>query len=278
MRYTVILPVLNEIEGLKILLPRLSQLSCNVIVCDNGSSDGSLAYIKSFNHSISLSEGKGSVTDAIKRGISLATTDNIIVMDSDGSHPIDYVGGIANLLEHHNMVIGSRYVDHGDNHDSESNVLISRGFNLLAYGLAPSVKDRASGFWGVRKSLLTNQIRDTKKPMLESLVRNRIKSVIELPYTFIPRKAGKSKLGRSFKTILSELWGLILLYICKFQRPLKFLIVGGVGVGLNMGLLFLLTEKFNVWYMASSAIGILVATAWNYLINNYWTFGRKDLL
>lgn len=57
-----------------------------------------------------------------------------------------------------------------------------------------------------------------------------------------------------------------------FGRLLKFNLVSLAGLGLNMGVLWLLTEVFGIYYLLSNLCGIAVATLWNYLANTWWTW------
>ena len=58
------------------------------------------------------------------------------------------------------------------------------------------------------------------------------------------------------------------------RRLLKFNLVSLAGVAINMGALWLLTEAFGVYYLFSNLCGIALATLWNYLVNNRWTWSR----
>ena len=55
-------------------------------------------------------------------------------------------------------------------------------------------------------------------------------------------------------------------------RLLKFNLVSLAGLGLNMGVLWLLTEVFGIYYLISNLCGIAAATLWNYLVNTWWTW------
>ncbi len=57
-----------------------------------------------------------------------------------------------------------------------------------------------------------------------------------------------------------------------FNYLLKFNLVSLVGMGINMGVLWLLTEVFGMYYLLSNLCGIAVATLWNYLVNTLWTW------
>jgi len=65
----------------------------------------------------------------------------------------------------------------------------------------------------------------------------------------------------------------------RYRRFIKFAIVGGCGVPINLGVLYGLTES-GLHYVASAIIAIAVALTVNYLLNHYWTFkkeGNKSL-
>jgi dolichol-phosphate mannosyltransferase len=59
-------------------------------------------------------------------------------------------------------------------------------------------------------------------------------------------------------------------------RFLKFCLVGTNGVGVNMGLLWLLTELGGLFYLASAAIGVEIAIITNFILNNYFTFADRS--
>ena len=82
--------------------------------------------------------------------------------------------------------------------------------------------------------------------------------------------------GRCLSDIMRENYGfktkLIRFYNGRF---LKFCIVGGSGVIVNMGLLWLLTEIAGLYYLISSAISIETSIITNFILNDYWTW--KDV-
>jgi dolichol-phosphate mannosyltransferase len=55
-------------------------------------------------------------------------------------------------------------------------------------------------------------------------------------------------------------------------RLLKFNLVSLAGLGLNMGVLLLLTHVFGIHYLLSNLCGIAVATLWNYSVNTLFTW------
>jgi dolichol-phosphate mannosyltransferase len=58
------------------------------------------------------------------------------------------------------------------------------------------------------------------------------------------------------------------------RRFFKFACVGGMGTGVNFGILFGLTSAGLV-YWGSAIIAIAIAMSYNYTLNNYWTFRDK---
>jgi len=58
--------------------------------------------------------------------------------------------------------------------------------------------------------------------------------------------------------------------IKKYQRFLRFCIVGGSGALLTFGITWLLTVVWGYWLVASIAIAILATIDICYLLNNYW--------
>ena len=56
------------------------------------------------------------------------------------------------------------------------------------------------------------------------------------------------------------------------KRILKFAIVGISGVGVNMGMLFILTEYFHIPYLISSIIAIEISIVSNFFLNDLWTW------
>lgn len=57
---------------------------------------------------------------------------------------------------------------------------------------------------------------------------------------------------------------------------IKFAIVGTSGVLVNMGLLYALTRYFSMRIEFASPIAIETSILTNFLINNYWTFQKRN--
>ena len=58
-------------------------------------------------------------------------------------------------------------------------------------------------------------------------------------------------------------------------RILKFSIVGAIGVLVNMGTLYFLTEFVSILYIISSIIAIELSIIGNFLLNDIWTWNER---
>ncbi|UCF65392.1 MAG: GtrA family protein [bacterium] len=58
-------------------------------------------------------------------------------------------------------------------------------------------------------------------------------------------------------------------------RILKFGLVGMTGVGVNMGMLYILTEYLHIIYIISSLIAIEISILSNFFLNDLWTWGDR---
>lgn len=56
----------------------------------------------------------------------------------------------------------------------------------------------------------------------------------------------------------------------------KYLVVSGFTLGINLGLVYLLTKKLGVWYLASAAVGIVAAVAINYFFSRKWVWSKAE--
>ncbi|MBU2118739.1 MAG: GtrA family protein [Alphaproteobacteria bacterium] len=55
---------------------------------------------------------------------------------------------------------------------------------------------------------------------------------------------------------------------------MKFCLIGASGALLQLGLTYLLTEIFKVYYLISMGIAIVTVTLWNYSWSSKWVFKK----
>lgn len=115
MELSVVVPVYNEegavgetLEQLKPVL-KASGLSCEIIVVDDGSRDRSHEIIAGIHGVRCLKNpynlGYGA---ALKRGIKEAKGEYVLIIDADGSYPVDQIPRLLEHMREYDMVVGSR--------------------------------------------------------------------------------------------------------------------------------------------------------------------------
>lgn len=60
----------------------------------------------------------------------------------------------------------------------------------------------------------------------------------------------------------------------KWKRFVSFEVISVLGVAINMGVLYTLTEFAGLWYILSNVIGIFVAFVWNFYVNRHVTWKK----
>jgi dolichol-phosphate mannosyltransferase len=204
---SVVLPTLNERDALERLAPllraALAPFSAEVIVVDDGSTDGTEALVRGWQaeggYRLLERGAKKGLASAVADGLRLAAGEVVVVMDADGSHAPESVPELLRpvLDGRAELALGSRAVPGGSAPGlTLGRRLLSWGAALLARPLT-TVRDPMSGFFAVRRSVVA---RAPLSPIgykigLEILVRCRPRPLVEVPIRFAPRWAGESKLG-----------------------------------------------------------------------------------
>lgn len=52
----------------------------------------------------------------------------------------------------------------------------------------------------------------------------------------------------------------------------KYIIAGGTAAVVDLSLLYILTEKFRIWYLMSAILAFIVAFIVSFLLQKFWTF------
>jgi glycosyltransferase involved in cell wall biosynthesis len=151
MRISIILPAKNEAEGLRQTLPGLRALfpEAEVIVVDDGSTDGTAAVAAESGARVLSSPYPMGNGAAIKRGARAASGDILVFMDADGQHnPADIPKLLERLEAGYDMAVGAR------NAGGQAN--IGRGAANAFYNRVASwmtghrIADLTSGFRAAR--------------------------------------------------------------------------------------------------------------------------------
>jgi dolichol-phosphate mannosyltransferase len=59
------------------------------------------------------------------------------------------------------------------------------------------------------------------------------------------------------------------------ERYFKFITISLLGMGIQLGLTYVLVENFAMYYIHAAVISIGLAASFNYYANRKWTFGIK---
>jgi dolichol-phosphate mannosyltransferase len=286
---SIVLPTLNEAENIGELIYRVA-VACTdggitpeIIVVDDGSTDGTPEIVEKASKDLPVllirRPGKMGITSAILEGFERARAPVVGGMDADFSHPPEKVPDLVRPLmeDGADMTIGSRYVDGGGTSGWPlTRRLVSKTASTLSRPLTEA-DDPMSGFFFVRKSSLDAVRLNSRgwKICLEILVKAEPERVLEIPYTFSNRQSGKSKMGAG--TIGSFLLNLVDLYVHKYFGSnlgsfLKFCTVGGIGIFINLAIVYALVEFGGLWPTVSAAVSFFIVALNNFLWNKVWTF------
>lgn len=214
---SVIVPTYNERDSLPSLLQRLAgvrSVPMEVIIVDDASPDGTgdladaLAREQALPMTVVHRSAKSGLASAVIDGAAVARGEVLTVMDADLSHPPELLpalsGAIAGGAE---IAVASRYVPGGGIEGWPlPRRVVSWGATRLARGLLRlRVADPLSGFFAARRQVLTGgtYLGLGYKLLVEILATHPSARVVEIPYKFVDRRYGESKLS------FGEIWAFV---------------------------------------------------------------------
>ncbi len=239
---SVILPTLNEEENLKILIPSIQDVLDNnkiknyeILVVDDGSTDGSESLVKTFNDNIKFFKRieKKSLPMSISDGVEFSKYDNVMWLDADGSMNAEAIERLLKIFSENvnSAVVGSRFVENGGykgievsgqtgflkamynvwkSNDSILATILSKVFNSILYVLLPGkVKDLTSGFIVLNKKFINNKIflisnyGDYFLYLINDLIKSNV-NIIEVGYLCETRIHGESKTGSNIFQLINR--------------------------------------------------------------------------
>ena len=223
---SLIIPTYNERLNIGILLKQVYEVlketghAFEVIVVDDDSPDGTWHVVQEMmseypNLRVLRRLHERGLARAVVLGWQEAQGEILAVMDGDLQHPPETLVSLIEALEKQSadIAVASRHVGGGG--VSKWNILrrgISWGATLAASWLLPgtlaTVRDPMSGYFALHRSVIEGC---TLKPegykiLLEVLGRGQYRTVVEVPYIFIERQQGHSKLGlRQYREFVTHL-------------------------------------------------------------------------
>jgi hypothetical protein len=221
----VIIPVYNEAENLKELLPSMPEqiegLDIGVLVVDDGSDDDTL--------NVALKAGVLAVRNAVKRGGGAALrvgydilrqggTKICVTMDGDGQHQPEEIERLVRPIveKQYDFVIGSRILGRTEKY-SALRLAGVRIFSIMISNLlGKKITDPSSGFRAFMMDCLNGMILYEDQYHTTELITNIVRSgknLGEVPVTIRKRRFGKSKKGKDWryginfaKTLIKNWW------------------------------------------------------------------------
>ena len=307
---SIIIPTYNESENIIKILDSISEnlpsnMATEAIVVDDNSPDGTTSlvedYIKKIKTSVSYSvkiiqrKTKSGLSSAVINGIEKSNGKTVVVMDSDFSHPPNMIPKMVNELTNseYDIVIASRYLKDGGikGWTTKRKMISKAGTKIAKTGLNISESDPMSGFFAFKREIIKGIKFDAigYKILLEMLVKTKGAKIKEIPYTFVDRQVGSSKLGSS--TIIDYLKAVWKLYrygksieekesgsSARFvSKAARFYTVGASGFFVNYLISLLFVDVVaNLWYVQANIAGITVSIITNFVLNKIWTFEDND--
>ncbi|MBI3551243.1 MAG: glycosyltransferase [Elusimicrobia bacterium] len=121
MRTTLLMPTVNELEGLKLMMPRIKkQWFDEMLVIDGRSTDGTVEYARAQGCRVVAQQSRG-ITNAYREALEHATGDVVVAFSPDGnSLPERIPDLLAKMEEGYDMVIVSRYAQGAKSEDDDA--------------------------------------------------------------------------------------------------------------------------------------------------------------
>lgn len=292
---TVVVPTLNEEGNVAVLVEKLrvalQDIHWEVIFVDDDSRDGTrrvASELARADRRVRLLHriGRRGLASACVEGVQTSTAPYIAIMDADLQHDESLLPRMLETLksEQIDVVVGSRYVAGGgiggwDSRRAGMSRLATRLGQLIFKG---EVADPMSGYFMLRREAFDESVRRLSAVGFKILIdllasAERPLRVKELPYQFRPRVAGESKLD----TLVA--WEYVVLVADKTVGrfvPVRFILfglIGLLGLGLHLIVLWLGLNVAAVPFASAQAIATGTAMLGNYTLNNWLTYRDRRL-
>ncbi|MBI5519678.1 MAG: glycosyltransferase family 2 protein [Desulfovibrio sp.] len=213
MKTTLLVMTLNEVEGMKAIMPRIKPGWVDqIIVVDGGSKDGTIEWARDNGYPVYVQKKRG-FRHAYEEVMPLVEGDVIITFSPDGNSVAELLPDlVAKMREGYDMVIASRYLGPAKSADDDivtgfGNWLFTRTVNLLHGG---KYTDVMVIYRAYKKQLvydldlvgdaayaLPEKLFGTKiswEPLLSCRAAKRKLKIAEIPGDEPPRIGGERKL------------------------------------------------------------------------------------
>lgn len=140
MKFALIIPTLNEVDGMSSIMPRVRKEWCEqIIILDGGSTDGTIEYAKEHGYFVYVQKKCG-FRHAYNEILPFIQSDVIITFSPDGNSIPELIPKLIDKMkEGYDMVIASRYLEDAKSEDDDSitafgNWFFTKSVNFLHGG------------------------------------------------------------------------------------------------------------------------------------------------
>lgn len=310
----IIIPTYNERENVKLVIPKLLHVfqsiknwDMHILVVDDSSPDKTYEVVQEIEKKekkveLFLNKKKSGLGGAYLKGMDHAfykmNASVVFEFDADLSHDPSKIPEFLKQIDTGaDMVLGSRYIEGGGipkDWGIHRKFLSITGNAIIALVLTNfSIKDWTTGYRAI-----TKKVYEAVSPAMKSerfsgytfqigFLHNAVMhgfKIVEVPFQFIDRTNGKSKLGPEYiKNTLLYIFRARIKSLLQ-NRIIKFVIVGGVGALTQLLTLqlyrFLLpdfTFIFITKYLLATFLSIETSVLSNFMLSNMWTFADRKL-
>jgi dolichol-phosphate mannosyltransferase len=210
-KLALVIPTLCEAGNIVALLDSIRtvldplEIPYEILIVDDDSHDGTAEIVSEIAVSdprirLLIRKGQRGLSGAVLYGWQHTDAELLAVMDADHQHPPELLRQLHSAIQQgHDLAIGSRYAHGGEIGEwNQVRKLLSAAAVWSSWPLQRlgcRTSDPMSGFFMIRRRCI-EEVRLQQsgfKLLLEILVRGRIQSVAEIPFSFGRRRHGVSK-------------------------------------------------------------------------------------
>jgi glycosyltransferase involved in cell wall biosynthesis len=204
MSVTLLLPVLNEIEAFRLLLPKLDRsLFDEILVVDGRSTDGTVEYALEQGLTVMTQLRKG-LQFALIDSLEHVHTDYVVEFSMDGNCELQHLPALlAKMNEGYDLVIVSRYLPPAKSQDD--NIITAFGnwmFSVMMSCLGPTrITDSLGIYRGFKTSLVKSEefkalvLGPVYEPLTSAYANLKRMRITEIPGDEPLRVGGVSKMS-----------------------------------------------------------------------------------
>ncbi|MCS7045320.1 MAG: glycosyltransferase family 2 protein [Gemmataceae bacterium] len=212
-RVTLLVPTLNEIDGMRVIMPRVDPRWVDqILILDGGSTDGTIEYALAHGYQVHVQREPG-IRFGYREVLPLIEGDVVLTFSPDGNSIPELIPQlVAKMNEGYDMVIASRYLGDARSDDDDwitafGNWFFTKTINWLHGG---HYTDAMVIFRAYRKQLIHDleldqdrwhrtpewlfRCRISWEPLLSARAARRGLKVTEIPGSEPPRIGGQRKL------------------------------------------------------------------------------------